>query len=604
MKLSRRRFLQSGAAVWSSSALPLYIGLPKAAFAAGDTSHKALVCVYLGGGCDSFNMVLPMSGTHYDEYQLARPDIAHDSSVMLDIALTSDNGVPLALNPNMPRMAQQIQNGRAVPIINVGALIEPITQANIDSAIKPSHIGSHSNQYRYWHRSFQPEKGELAQSGWGGMAIDILQDPFAILPQAMTTGGSIWTAGDQVQDLSLKSDELKGFKALDGSAQFRTIYEQYLKSVPSSASMLELSARYQQAIETPDKLTDVLNRYPEDLTITGSRAANNFRMVKRMLQAAHDLGHQRQIFYIQVGGWDNHATTNDNKLATLDQLLGTFQTALDSAGLSDSVVTFTMSEFGRTIRNNSKHGTDHGWGSNQLVLGPVNGGRAYGTYPSFKPGGVDDWKNKFIPSTPQAQMAATLMQWLGLTNSSLDHLFPILDPTRDAPFNHRTLAFLGPNSYTVLASEDSWIRGGTYADTNLNNQDLEVRGGRDNSIRYTLLKFDLSIPPSSQATLRLYISWCGATPTREIAACLTDDTAWSQGSVTWNTAPKMVRQGNSQVITPEQTGHWVEFDVSNLLIGQQGTVTLLLKQIDAYERYSAVRFSDIESGKGPELILA
>ena len=176
MTLSRRHFIKSAGVLSALPLMPLSLTLPRSAFAAGD-GYKALVAVFLRGGNDSFNMLLPASGTHYTDYRAARPDISIDLADMLPTGLLSDNGVELGLHPGMTGMAQMMRAGKATGLVNIGALVEPADAGNIKTVRKPPNLGAHDKQQYAWEHSW--EASVYHPFGWAGMMMDQLMTPRA-----------------------------------------------------------------------------------------------------------------------------------------------------------------------------------------------------------------------------------------------------------------------------------------------------------------------------------------------------------------------------------------------------------------------------------------
>ena len=452
MPISRRNFLKSTGALAALPLVPFSLTLPRSAFAVDD-GYKALVAVFLFGGNDSFNMVLPASGSHYDDYRAARPNIGVDQSEMLPTGLTSDNGVPLAMHPSMPGVAQMMQAGKATSVINVGTLLEPTDVNNLSDVRKPPNLGAHNKQQYAWQHSW--ETSAYHPYGWAGMMMDLLQTPGLQISESMSLSNNSLLAGASATDLRLSSDGIRTMTALGDSGTVNNNFRELVAAPYGSDFSREYMSRLQEILDFQDTLDVILDKYPEDESISTAGPGAQLRMVKRAIQSSTDLGHQRQVFIVGMGGFDTHRNqsgSHSGLLDKLDEALSTFNTALEAEGLSDKVVTFTMSDFGRTIRNNSNNGTDHGWGSNQLVFGgPTAGGKAHGHFPQFVEYGENASGNKFIPGHSHEQMAATLCKWFGLDDIGVDSIFPTLKPSNSSPFPSRYLNFLnGLQSDPVL----------------------------------------------------------------------------------------------------------------------------------------------------------
>ncbi|MGF1684664.1 DUF1501 domain-containing protein [Photobacterium minamisatsumaniensis] len=447
MSISRRQFLKGSAIASVSTALPLSLTLPHNAFAAESGDYKAIVCLFLYGGSDSFNMIVPTSGANYDNYSAARPDIHLTNAEMLNIP-NSESGQPLSINGSMPNIAQMMADGAATAVVNVGTLLEPTNSANLSSVKKPPNLGAHNRQQEAWQVAWN--NTEYHSYGWAGMMMDLLANEAATVSESLSMSGNSLLGGQNNQDLRISSDGVRAMDALGHSGSLNNNVTKMVEAPYGSEFSRAYLSRLQGVIDFQGELDAVMNSYPADESIPAGYLGNQCRMVKRMMQASQELNHQRQIFFITLGGFDNHGNQrgkHDDLLAQIDTVLSAFYHSLDNEGLHDKVTTFTMSDFGRTIENNSNRGTDHGWGSNQLILGgAVNGGKTYGTYPEFIRDGIDANGNKFIPSTSSEQLAATLCKWFGLSDTSVDYIFPSLNPTNENPFNSRYLGFLGEAS--------------------------------------------------------------------------------------------------------------------------------------------------------------
>nr|WP_087018924.1 DUF1501 domain-containing protein [Thaumasiovibrio subtropicus] len=444
MKLTRRHFLKGSAAVSGTTLMPLSLTLPGTAHAAGN-DYKALICLFLYGGNDSFNMVVPADAANHTNYLAARPDIGLQLNEMADMAgFTDEAGQQVRLNGQMPNLAQLMLEGAATTIVNVGTMLEPTTKANYSQVRKPANLGAHNKQQLAWQRSWNIS--EYNPFGWAGMMMDILASPSLIAENMEISGGELLD-GQQAIPVEVESNGVAAMDALGHSNIVKENFSSLVDNPYGSLFSQAYTARLQGVRDFQEQLDAVFAANPEDESINPSYLGRQLRMVKRLMQSSEALGHQRQVFFVSTGGFDNHRNQrgrHDGLLADIDQVVTQFYRALEAEGLSDKAVLFSMSDFGRTIENNSNAGTDHGWGSNQIVVGgAVQGGKAYGRYPSFVRDGVDAIGNKFIPSTSSEQMAATLCQWFGLSESSIDYIFPSLRPTNTNAFSSRYLGFLG-----------------------------------------------------------------------------------------------------------------------------------------------------------------
>ncbi|KHD24131.1 hypothetical protein NM09_14565 [Vibrio caribbeanicus] len=442
MSITRRSFLKGASGTALSGLMPLSLSLPMNSALANTTNpYRAMICLFLHGGNDSFNMIVP---SHNDgQYANARPDIYLTSDERLPIP-NSESGQPLAINSRMPNIANLLNQGQAAAILNIGTLVEPTNKQNVYQVRKPNNLGAHNKQQTAWQSSW----GDTGYHpyGWAGLMMDVLSSE-SLVSESMSFAGNELLKGNTSKDLSLSAG---GVRAMDALGHSNAINNQFT-SLANNPYGSDFKQTYNQhlkgVIDFQTELQSVVDTYPEDTSIPNTSLGLQLRMVRRMMQAASDLGHQRQVFFVNLGGFDNHRSQrgrHDSLLEIIDNAVSAFHRSLDELALTDNVVTVTLSDFGRTIENNSNQGTDHGWGSNQLIIGnAVNGGVSYGHYPSFVRDGNDAWGNKFIPSQSSEQLGATLCRWMGLSEQGVDLIFPTLSPSNTNAFSSRYLGVLG-----------------------------------------------------------------------------------------------------------------------------------------------------------------
>lgn len=445
MKISRRNFLKTAAYSAGTTALPLSLSLPANAMTSGSGDYKAMVCLFLYGGNDSFNMLVPASGSNLTNYQNARPGIQlYDFERATMPGFMDESGQAVTLNASMPKLAELMVAGAATTVVNVGTLLEPTTKANYSSVKRSPNIGAHNKQQLAWQRSW--ETSQYHPYGWAGMMMDVLATGGELVSPTMGLSGNDWLNGQTGTELKLSSEGIRAMSPLSVNSVNNNVTKLLADNTASVFGQAYLE-RFQEIYDFQSTLTDILDQYPVDETIPNGYLGGQFRMVKRLIQASTQLNQGRQVYFVSMGGFDNHSNQrgkHDSLLAQIDSVVSAFYASLQADGLDESVVTFSMSDFGRTIENNSNQGTDHGWGSNQIVVGgPVNGGKAYGRYPEFIRDGQDAWGNKFIPGIASEQYAATLCKWFGLSDTAVDYIFPVLSLERENAFSSRYLGFLG-----------------------------------------------------------------------------------------------------------------------------------------------------------------
>ncbi|HEX8281613.1 MAG TPA: DUF1501 domain-containing protein, partial [Chthoniobacterales bacterium] len=424
--ISRRRFLgqASCAAVGSlpilSTLLNLRLAQDVAAASVPATGeYRALVCLFLSGGNDSFNMLVPREPSAYATYQASRSNLALTPAQLIDI---HPIGLPdYAVHGAMPEVANLFETGKAAFVANVGTLIEPVqTRQQVAQNLKRLPLGlySHSDQIEQWQTSVPHARSGI---GWGGRMVDLLKDlntNLTVPMQISLDGSNTWQAGNTVAEYAITPSGATGLTGYNaGWVQYQDVanamsaaidgqlaqdYTNILAQTFNTKKKQALDAYQTFAAATAPPLPNGIS-FPS--TYVGSRLA----MVARAIQGRAAMGAVRQTFFIQWGGWDHHDEVLNNQAAMLPQVsaaIGAFYNALSTMGIADKVTLFTASDFGRTLTSNSR-GSDHAWGSNQLVVGgSVNGKRIFGQYPSLavnpdvgaEVNPLDTGRGRFIPT--------------------------------------------------------------------------------------------------------------------------------------------------------------------------------------------------------------
>jgi uncharacterized protein (DUF1501 family) len=483
--MNRRRFLQSASALAAAPIVPQFLAPVHAADVGG---YKALVCVFLFGGNDSHNMVVPIAGAEYNGYASARGGLAEDNGLALPQgALLPLAGGQYGLHPAMPGLASIYNNDRRLAIVaNSGVLLAPTTlaQYKAHSVPLPPQLFSHSDMQSHW-QTLCPD--QPADTGWGGRLADVFRTASSgQLPVSVGLGGGgLFMKGDlvfsyQVAPMRYRNGAIDpGFRLarppradiywnwtgsnpqalFEGNARLpraNLLEEQYATVMESAIDMGQFvtGAVYNETTVSGNTTYSLKSPVPGTWP-TGNRLASQLHTVAAMIAARQALGVSRQVFFVSLGGFDNHgdqfgrdaASGNKTLLAgkhhdllrTLDEALKVFHDATVAMGVSNNVTTMTMSDFGRTLKSNGQ-GSDHGWGGHHLVMGgAVNGGRIVGQMPPVALGtSTDVGEGRLLPAIASETYAATLAQWFGATNGELDAIFPNL-----GRFPARTLDIFG-----------------------------------------------------------------------------------------------------------------------------------------------------------------
>jgi len=457
---SRRAFLKRASALSiAGAAAPWALNLAAMAdaSAAGASDYKAMVCIFLYGGNDYANTVVPYDAASYNTYQSMRPSFAH-ARASLDATVLAPASAPVdsagvahqyALAPGLAPLLPLFDSGKLGVLMNIGTLIQPTTklQWNNKSVRLPAKLFSHNDQQSTW----QSSAPEGAVSGWGGRIGDIFEagNTNSTFTCVNVSGNAIFMSGNsavQYQVSTNGSVPLNGLKSpLFGSFAATEALRTLITQPRTHVLENEYNRVAKRSVDANTVLTSALatgaalaTPYP-----ASNNLGDQLKMVARMIAAAPALGAKRQVFFVSLGGFDLHdkmATSHPVLMKTVADAMAAFHASTVELGVADNVTTFTASDFGRTMTGNND-GADHGWGSMHFVMGgAVKGKNLYGTAPVVANGGPDDvGQGRLLPTTSVDQLAATLGKWMGVSDSSLLTLLPSLS-NWDA--SKRTLGFL------------------------------------------------------------------------------------------------------------------------------------------------------------------
>lgn len=446
MRTSRRSFLSYAALAAGGSAIGLRPFGAMNALAQTTTDYRALVCVFLFGGNDSNNMLVPFDTTGYGNYANLRGPLALGRSSLLPLSPTPN----FALHPNMPEIQALYNGGKAALLTNVGTLIQPTTQAQFlaNQGAQPSNLFSHSDQQLEWQN--QAVSGST-RTGWAGRMADKLNVQYnagAQIPMICSLDGdTIFCNGESTQPVAVGAVGAVPPYCADGQyCQPRLETAQQLATLSSGVSLVQADNEITtNAYRYNDILANALSSVSALQTQfdTSNAFGAQLKQVAQMMQVRAALGVKRQIFFVGAGNFDTHGAQLQLQAKLLSQLspaLNAFYNATAELGLANQVTTFTCSDFSRAFQPNSAAGSDHAWGGHHIVMGgAVKGGTMYGKFPTLALGGPDDsgQNGRWIPTTSSAQYAATLAQWFGVASADLSYVLPNL-----GNFSQSNLGFL------------------------------------------------------------------------------------------------------------------------------------------------------------------
>jgi len=439
--LHRREFLKrASAASVAATAAPWALQLAAigdAAAATGGGDYKALVCVFLHGGNDYGNTVIPYDDVSHQAYAAIRPTLAIGRDALAATALAPTIALPdgrqMALAPGLSAVKPVFDAGRLAVMLNIGTLLAPTTLAQFKagSATLPPKLFSHNDQASLW----QSSNVEGARTGWGGRMADLMlsSNGRSGLTCINVSGNAIFQAGENAFQYQMGVGGKQAIAGIGGGLFGSTACASLMKSLitedrshPMESELNRVTAR---SIDLQSTLSGALAGGASMATaFAADSLAQQLRMVARMIAARSTLGMSRQVFFVSMGGFDLHDNLPSRHPALMQQVGGamaSFDAALQELGVADKVTAFTASDFGRTLSSNGD-GTDHGWGSHHLVMGgAVRGGRFYGSAPSVSVNGPDDvGQGRLLPTTSVDQLASTLALWMGVPSSELRTVLP------------------------------------------------------------------------------------------------------------------------------------------------------------------------------------
>ena len=454
---SRRKFLRDstcaamGSTAFLSSAINLGMFNTLAArphILNNSNDYKAIVCVLLAGGCDTYNVLVPTDDDPYEEYESTRIGISLDRTDEQQLKiLNRPVGMPeFGVHGALGDVKTMFDAGELSFLTNVGTLSEPLANyTEYNDAIKKRPLGlySHSDQQMQWQTSLPDTRTGL---GFGGRMADILHDMNTIDKISMNIsldGKNRFQVGSSTAEFSIANNATQDNLGYSGyptwyqesgflndnkngtikslaDQTYNNIFQQTLGSLTSStADSIEI---YKAAL---GKLT------PLSTSFSDSRFSNDLKMVAELISVHQHLGLNRQVFFVRVNGFDNHSNLLDaqnNVLPEVNAGLLEFKNALQEIGKFNDVVTYTISDFARTLTSNGS-GSDHAWGGNQMIMGgAINGGQIYGEFPSLALDGLLNVSHRgvLIPTTSIDEFYAEIALWFGVSPNDIDYVLPNL----------------------------------------------------------------------------------------------------------------------------------------------------------------------------------
>ncbi len=444
LDVSRRAFLQRASALSvAGAATPFVLNLAAIgeAAAAVASDYKAIVCVFLYGGNDYANTLVPADNANYAIYNAARPGLSYTQASLASTLLTPKapltGGQQYALAPELAPLMPIFNAGKMAVVLNVGTLVQPTTKAQYTakSVPLPPKLLSHNDQFSYW----QSSSPEGANSGWGGRIGDLFQagNGTASLTCISPAGNAVFLSGKSAVQYVVAPTgpiALNATNTLQGSAAAASVLKTLVTTPVNHLFETELTKVTNRSLTLYSQVTTALAAAPTTSTVFPASADKSSTLgaqlqeVAKLISVGSQLGAKRQVFFVSTGHFDTHdglATQHPILMTNLADALRAFYDTTVELGIANQVTSFTASDFGRALTANND-GTDHGWGSMHFVLGgAVNGKAYYGTPPVLGNNGPDDiGQGRLLPTTSVDQYAATMASWFGVSNTDLVTVLP------------------------------------------------------------------------------------------------------------------------------------------------------------------------------------
>ena len=400
------------------------------------SGYKAVVCVFLFGGIDSYHLLVPNDTQGYADYVSARTDLAIPQNDLIQIS--DADGTPYGLHPTCGDLKSLFDSGDLGFVANVGSLIQPTTVQQQQQGVNvPLGLFSHNDQQQHWMTGVPQSRTQL--TGWAGRMADVVTDASnsndAVSMNISVNNLNILQTGAGVAPYVIGSNGASTLATYGeqwtGSQLFTQATDGLLNQTYSDLLNRTHARTRRNAIDAALEFQSATS----GVTLNTQFPANNgladqLRMVAQTIGGRQSLGQTRQTFFVAAGGWDHHDGVLDKTNGMFPGVaaaLKAFNAAMIELGVNDDVTLFTASDFGRTLSSNG-NGTDHAWGGNMMVMGgSVTGGKIHGQFPdTLAPGNVlDSGRGRLVPTTAVDQMAADLAMWFGIPNDDkLERVLP------------------------------------------------------------------------------------------------------------------------------------------------------------------------------------
>ncbi|MCT4664272.1 MAG: DUF1501 domain-containing protein [Flavobacteriales bacterium] len=436
-KLDRREFLRLSSLAGAATFLSPYTSLASDLGVLGENEdYKALVCIMLSGGNDSFNMLVPINDKSFKKYKKSRSNLALKENSLHRINFTDQHAQSFGLHPAMSRTKSLFNQQKLSFVANIGTLVKPISKQEYfnNSVHLPLGLMSHADQLRHWLTSVPNER---LNYGIGGRIADMVQkyNKNHEIPMNISLSGSnYFQQGLEATEYAITQNGSVGLNINEKrNILDKTLYESFNNMLDRQYSD-SFKQTYMDILKDAQGNHDDFKKATKDTKIStpfsDSQLSQELKMVAKTMASAKKLGMKRQTFYVLYHGWDHHdelLNSQEKMLSVLDNALYEFYEALDEKGLSKNAITFTASDFGRSLTSNG-NGTDHAWGGNSIIMGDaIKGGQVFGDYPSLHLGSsLDVGGGVLIPTLSTDQLYEKLLEWYDISNANLGKILPNL----------------------------------------------------------------------------------------------------------------------------------------------------------------------------------
>ena len=451
-RMSRRGFLKTTCCTAAAGVAAASFGRLGLVNALAQTSqdYKALVCIFLFGGNDANNLIVPLGSSDYANYAKIRAGLALPQSQLLPVSPKSLSE-PYGFHPKLAEVQAMFNQGQLALLANAGTLVQPTTRDQYQQGqiAVPQNLYSHADQQQQMQTA---PLNAFAEVGWGGKLADKIQSIYGgNFPVLISLAGSnVFAEGLVVRPIESSGDPTKPLSGFYGSDEdnARLAALQSLLTFDTGLSLIQAaSTTTSNAIQDGKTLAAAIAQgSPLKTPFPQSYLGGQLQQVAEIIQVRAALGLPRQIFFVSSNGFDTHSDqlNQQNSLyQDLSQSMNAFYQATVEIGVAPQVTTFTLSDFGRTFLPDSTAGTDHAWGSHHLIMGgAIAGGDFYGTFPTQVLSGPDDAtdEGRWIPTTSLDQYGATLAQWFGVQPADLPSIFPNLPNFQNPTLNFMAAA--------------------------------------------------------------------------------------------------------------------------------------------------------------------